>query len=300
MNIKKFSEHEKGVLFNMLMDAYSSSSKLVENYKNDWEEFDAFVFNNLKIMDNNGFISYEGSRPIGFMSWDSRQLPDQVEIGHNCIIGEFKGRGLGKMQLAVGLERIQTLGPRRVLVTTGAAEFFESARGMYEALGFVRSTRQPRSDLVDYELVMANAASGNLEEAHSQLMAYTIVHARNDPTFIHQLGVDAWAAQHAGSNSKPIAVAFALIGLYLHLEKGFTGKEVQDAHVKLARNRRQWPQFELPVDRGKITVYDVLAKSPGGERDMMIEKWCISIWDAYDASHERVIELVQQELYRRK
>ena len=142
--------------------------------------------------------------------------------------------------------------------------------------------------------------SMDLEEAHNLLMAYTIEHARNDETFIHQLGVDAWAAQQADSNSKPIAVAFALIGLYLHLEKNFTGKEVQNAHVKLAANCKMWPTFELPASRGNITVYDVMEKPPGEERDAMIEKWCASVWRAYRDSHEKVIELVSQELYRDK
>jgi hypothetical protein len=39
--------------------------------------------------------------------------------------------------------------------------------------------------------------------------------------------VDAYAAQHATPASKPITTAFALIGLFLFAERGFTGKQVQ-------------------------------------------------------------------------
>ncbi len=140
----------------------------------------------------------------------------------------------------------------------------------------------------------------SLEDARSELMAYTVEHARSDPSFIHQLGVDAWAAQHATAESKSISVAFALIGLCLHLEKGFTGKQVQDAHVTLARNQKMWPRFELPSERGDITVFHVLAESPGPERDAMIEAWCASVWESYRESHKIVRELVARELYRRK
>jgi hypothetical protein len=49
-----------------------------------------------------------------------------------------------------------------------------------------------------------------------ELSFYTLSHG--DPAFIHQNSVDAYTAQHADETTKPIAVVFALIGLYLHLE----------------------------------------------------------------------------------
>src|SRR6478609_6580123 len=69
-----------------------------------------------------------------------------------------------------------------------------------------------------------------------------------DPTFPHQLAVDAYAAQHAGPASKPITTAFALIGLYLVCERGFTGREAQRAHMFLGRRRQEWPRFQPPAD----------------------------------------------------
>jgi hypothetical protein len=50
-------------------------------------------------MNGNGFISVEDSKPIGFFSWDPKQLPDYVQIDHNCIIYEYKDLGKGKEQL---------------------------------------------------------------------------------------------------------------------------------------------------------------------------------------------------------
>jgi hypothetical protein len=97
--------------------------------------------------------------------------------------------------------------------------------------------------------------------AHDELSAYTLGHG--DSSFIHQHVVDAFAAQHATPRSNAIGVAFALIGLYLHLERGYTGRAVQRTHMRLARKRRQWPTFDPPAERGALTVVDVMSSPPG-------------------------------------
>ena len=136
------------------------------------------------------------------------------------------------------------------------------------------------------------------QEMFYKLSCYTQTHP--DPSFIHQYAVDAFAAQCAEGNTKPITLAFALIGLYLHVEKGFTGREVQIAHVKLAKHGKEWPKFNLPVSPGHVTVYDVLNAPRGPERDEMIQKWCTSVWEAYSESHKKVVDLIQTELYDRQ
>ena len=90
------------------------------------------------------------------------------------------------------------------------------------------------------------------QEMFHELCYYTSAHS--DSSFIHQYAVDAFAAQNADKNTKPITLAFALIGLYLHIEKNFSGKEVQNAHIKLGKYRKQWPKFNLPKYRGNITI----------------------------------------------
>ena len=129
------------------------------------------------------------------------------------------------------------------------------------------------------------------QDAYNELAYYTLSH--QDPAFIHQNLVDAFTAQNANEKTKPIAVAFALIGLYLHLEKGYTGKQVQRAHMQLAKQQKSWPAFELPKARGNITAFDVLAVQPGKLRDEMIRNWCVSVWSAFEQSRERVIGLLQ-------
>ena len=134
----------------------------------------------------------------------------------------------------------------------------------------------------------------NDQELYHKLSYYTLEHP--SPTFIHQHAVDAFTAQHADEKTKPIAITFALIGLYLFVEKQFSGKQVQKMHVLLAKKRKQWPTFALPQHRGVVTITDVLKARPGEPRDDMIGAWCVSTWQAYKASHQQVRELVAAEM----
>jgi hypothetical protein len=123
------------------------------------------------------------------------------------------------------------------------------------------------------------------QEQYNELSYYTISHP--SPSFIHQHIVDAYAAQYADENTKPITLAFALIGLYLYIERNYSGKEVQKAHMQLAKKRKQWPVFDQPEQRGAVTVSDVLAAPTGRERDEAIRKWCASVWEAYRGTHKK-------------
>jgi hypothetical protein len=127
---------------------------------------------------------------------------------------------------------------------------------------------------------------------------YTSSH--EDPEFIHQYAVDAFALESADEESKNIKVAFALIGLYLHIEKNFTGKEVQNAHIKLGKRRKNWPKFVLPVKRGNVGITNVMACTEGFKRDMVIEDWCLSVWQAYSHCHEGIRKLVRNELWENR
>jgi hypothetical protein len=132
------------------------------------------------------------------------------------------------------------------------------------------------------------------QNLYNQLAFYSLAH--QDPAFIHQHVVDAFAAQRCDESSKPISSVFALVGLYLHVEKSFTGRQVQLAHMQLARHRKQWPRLPLPVSRGDITISDVLAVAPGELRDAAIHRWCVSVWAAWSHCRPQIVELVASEL----
>jgi hypothetical protein len=139
----------------------------------------------------------------------------------------------------------------------------------------------------------AQLDSSQLDLFH-ELSFYTLTHS--DPAFLHQNAVDAFTAQQLSPSSKPIAGVFALLGLYLHVEKQFTGKKVQLAHMQLAKHRKAWTMPRLPVERGSIRVSDVLVEGPGPARDAMIHRWCVSVWDAFYEARPEILLLVETEL----
>jgi hypothetical protein len=55
-------------------------------------------------------------------------------------------------------------------------------------------------------------------EQYNELSYYTLGHP-DKKYFIHQHLVDAYTAQKADENTKPIAITFDLVGLYLYVEK---------------------------------------------------------------------------------
>jgi Family of unknown function (DUF5946) len=132
------------------------------------------------------------------------------------------------------------------------------------------------------------------QDLYNELAFYTL--ALRDPEFIHQHIVDAYAVQHAEADTKPIAIVFGLVGLYLYVEKNFSGRQVQLAHMRMARYRRQWVAPPIPERRAAIGVADVLAAPPGSERHAMIRRWCEAVWLDWHASRPQIVAVVHQEL----
>ena len=135
-------------------------------------------------------------------------------------------------------------------------------------------------------------ASPECLHVYGELTGYTVM--RRDEAFIHQHLVDAYAAQHVREGRPPIVAAFALIGLYLAVEKGYTGKQVQHMHILLARRSKHWPTFTPPPHVGVLTARDALDAPPGTERDEILMRWARSVWEAWSAEHDRVRTLFAQ------
>lgn len=132
-------------------------------------------------------------------------------------------------------------------------------------------------------------------EEFYELSYYTLGH-KDMGYFTHQHIVNAYQAQTADKDTKPIAITFALVGLYLYLEKGYSGRQVQLAHMRIAENKKIWPDFDLPQDRGRINISDVLHVEPGDQRDWLIKEWCQSVWASYVNCYKVVEDLACIEL----
>ncbi|MBI3579003.1 MAG: serine/threonine protein kinase [Ignavibacteriales bacterium] len=133
----------------------------------------------------------------------------------------------------------------------------------------------------------SSAACWNL---YGELTAYTLSNA--GPDFLHQIVVDAYAAQHAGVSSPNISTAFALIGLCLVFESGYTGRQVQNAHRMLAARSKSWPSFSPQRLAKALTVKNVIDAEPGIRRDEMIRRYAKSVWEAWSDEHTRVKRVI--------
>jgi uncharacterized protein DUF5946 len=128
---------------------------------------------------------------------------------------------------------------------------------------------------------------------YGELNAYTLTRGDHASAFVHQLQVDAYAAQHVIADPRPIGLAFALIGLYLACERGYSGRQVEHIHMLLARRSKTWPRFTRPSHAGDLTILDVMQAPPGEERDAALRRWGCSVWQALSHEHERVRTLFE-------
>ena len=157
IEFKKISTFSKGILYNQLVDAYSFNNKYKETWDEQWKQYDSFFFTHLSIADKYSFITVLDGIPIGHVSWDPRNKPKYVKIGHNCILTKYKGKGYGKLQLQEAIKRIKEYDNlEKIIVTTN--EFLIPAQKNYESIGFIKVNKRENNDTqfsgkyIDYEL----------------------------------------------------------------------------------------------------------------------------------------------------
>lgn len=148
IKFKKLSDFKRGTLFELLKDAYSFDSKFEQRCSSDWKTCDNFLFNNLQIADKCGFITTLNDDAIGFVLWDPRNIPEYVEIGHNCIASRHKGNGYAKVQLKEAVNRIIQNDVRKIIVTTN--DELIPAQRMYESVGFKTYQRRKNESITDF------------------------------------------------------------------------------------------------------------------------------------------------------
>jgi GNAT superfamily N-acetyltransferase len=162
MNIRFTSlrEQQPGIIASLLKRSYAelvaADPVLWSQEARNWEEFDQEVFQHPDTVGSCVFLTWAGGQLVGFGSYDPRGKPEYGVIGHNCILPEFRGKGLGKQQIQEILRRFQTIGIRTAKVSTNDHPFFVPAQRMYTASGFrevgrISWDRDPRLKLIEYE-----------------------------------------------------------------------------------------------------------------------------------------------------
>jgi ribosomal protein S18 acetylase RimI-like enzyme len=151
----------RGLIFDLLKDAYSCDPRYELCWKENWQEADNFLFDNKQIALQYSFVTTWNGEPIGFIVWDPRNIPAYAEIGHNCIRTIYKGNGYGKLQLQEAINRICKTGTKKIIVTTN--ENLITAQKNYESAGFQLVKKRENTDNpevagknIDYELMIQN------------------------------------------------------------------------------------------------------------------------------------------------
>lgn len=159
VEFKKFSDFPRGTMYDILVDAYAFDPRNRQIWDSNWKESDDFFYDHPEIADQYGLITCLQGEPIGFVTWDPRNRPAYVEIGHNGIREKYKGRGYGHLQLEEALRRIRTYeGLKRIIVCTNSSLV---APRNYESVGFVLYDRKPNEtessftgDYLWYEILL--------------------------------------------------------------------------------------------------------------------------------------------------
>lgn len=171
-------------------------------------------------------------------------------------------------------------------------------RSRYTAGMDVKITACPGCGLrlpqMDTPLLAGYNASAECVALFSQLSAYTV--SLEDAEFTHQHVVDAYGAQHVGMFTKKVVPTMTLVGLYLQLKHGYTGKQVQRAHMAIADQTKDWPDFMRPTEFATMTILDVLKKERPAEKIAAIHTWCEAVWNSWYAEHEKVERFTKKYL----
>jgi len=131
-------------------------------------------------------------------------------------------------------------------------------------------------------------ASRECFKLFTNLSGYTL--SNNNEQFIHQLIVDAYSAEHAGGCTKNITVMFALIGLYLVVERNYTGRQVQLLHMRIPK--QNWPYLEPPKHTASIKINDVVNAKTNSQKELLIYRWVSDVWDSWAEQHSYLHKII--------
>lgn len=159
VSFRKFSEFPRGTMYDILQDAYSFDSRNKEIWDENWHVSDDFFYDNQDIADKYGLVTCIDDYPIGFVTWDPRNTPEYVEIGHNGIRSAYKGKGYGHLQLQEAIDRIKVYDDLKKIIVCTNSNFV--APRNYESVGFKLYDRKDNhtesaytGDYLYYEIIL--------------------------------------------------------------------------------------------------------------------------------------------------
>jgi len=148
--------HAPGVIDRLLATSFAgmaADEAQRQDCRPKWRQVDRDTFENPDTIGRCTFITTLDGEPIGVGSFDPRGGPEVGEIGLNCILPDYQGRGVGKRQLEEILRRLAALGIRKAVVTTGDLAFFAPAQRMYLACGFNETRRFQKHEQFEWQVI---------------------------------------------------------------------------------------------------------------------------------------------------
>jgi hypothetical protein len=106
----------------------------------------------------------------------------------------------------------------------------------------------------------------------------------------HRLTVDTWAVQHP-DHHPPKSLATHLLALCLALEHDYPFPAIASVMNRFVESNEQFPAFDPPPHRGRLTVLDVRDASDEQEHADRVRRWAEEVWDAWARHDDRVLAL---------
>jgi hypothetical protein len=111
---------------------------------------------------------------------------------------------------------------------------------------------------------------------------------------VHQLGVDAYAAQHAGGAHRDKSVCVHLVGLHLALVDGVPPRLVPPRLQALVAAAPAWPHWPPPAAGGGPTVADVALAATQRAHVDATHAWARAVWASWAPRHAAIAALARR------
>ncbi len=107
---------------------------------------------------------------------------------------------------------------------------------------------------------------------------------------VHQLTVDAYAAQHPGTPSAQSiqSVTVHLVGLYIVFELGRTPTEARKTIQRAVQHKKDFVWLDPPPSLGEMTILDIHGARDHAEHNSRVRKWAMSVWKAWEPHHPKI------------
>ena len=104
--------------------------------------------------------------------------------------------------------------------------------------------------------------------------------------------IDAYAVQHHGKPERRAiqSVNAHLVALYLQLEIGYTGAQVNVPLQRVLKLANEFEWLEPPTPNGTLTIADVLTAVTPQEQANAIENYARDIWRAWQVHRVTVVK----------